>query len=380
MEASALEAWLRLTLTPHIGNTTARSLLARFGLPEEFFRRSPDEFATLLTPVQRNALAAPPAHLRDLLDATQRWLEVGQGAHRVLTLGDPAYPSALLEVPDPPLMLYGIARAEFWDQARWPVRALAVVGSRNPSAQGAENAHLFASELSRQGICVVSGLALGIDGAAHAGALESPSTDLPTIAVVGTGLDRVYPARHRDLAHRIAHAGLILSEYPLGTPPLAHHFPQRNRILCGLSVGTLVVEATLQSGSLITARLCADQGKEVFAIPGSIHSPLTKGCHALIRQGAKLVECVQDILDEIPQRVEAEPIVPLSAPEATNAVVRSDACPVLDAMGFDPATLDQLQSRTGWTTPALQARLAELELQGNAVRLPGGRYQRLFIG
>ena len=218
-------------------------------------------------------------------------------------------------------------------------------------------------------MCVVSGLALGVDGAAHTGALESGA---PTIAVVGTGLDRVYPRRHLSLAHRIAAHGAIVGEYPLGTPPLQANFPQRNRLIAGLSQGTLVVEATLQSGSLITARMAAEQGREVFAIPGSIHAPQSRGCHALIRQGAKLVESAQDILEDL--RL-VEPRAPDTS--VAEAFEGEDSDALLTAMGFEPVSLDALQARTGLETAHLQARLLELELDGAVGRLPGGLFQRL---
>ena len=229
---------------------------------------------------------------------------------------------------------------------------------------------------------MVSGLALGIDGAAHDGALLGGGE---TIAVVGTGLDRVYPKRHLDLAHRIARQGMIISEFPLGTPPLTANFPKRNRIISGLSRGTLVVEAALQSGSLITARLAAEQGKEVFAIPGSIHSPQSRGCHALIKQGAKLVEVALDVLEELrlaPPGTGTAPKglpVPGEGDEASEPVFSGDD-PLLAALGFDATSLDALQARTGLDTPHLQARLLELELDGQVVRLPGGLFQRMAVG
>lgn len=380
MQAQELEGWLRLALTPGIGNTHARALLSAFGLPPDIFAQRPSTVAAVVSPTQVHALSTPPDKLPALLATTLDWLHAEPETRRILTLGDPMYPSTLLETEDPPLMLYAVAPALFWSGSCWPERALAVVGSRNPTPQGADNARHFARNLVQRGICVVSGLALGIDGAAHEGALAAHSRDICTIAVVGTGLDRVYPARHRQLAHQIAEHGVLLSEYPLGTPPLAHHFPQRNRILCGLASGTLVVEAALQSGSLITARLSSEQGKEVFAIPGSIHSPQSKGCHALIRQGAKLVESAQDILEEFPAW---SPALPHSsvvdsgiAKESSSAASSAHACPVLHAMGFDPISLDLVQSRTGWPTPQLQVRLMELELQQQIARLPGGLFQR----
>jgi DNA processing protein len=251
--------------------------------------------------------------------------------------------------------------------------ALAVVGSRNPTPQGAENAERFARDLASRGLCIVSGLALGVDAAAHEGALRGAAKgQLATVAVVGTGLDRVYPARHRDLAHRIAARGLLISEYPLGTPPLAANFPRRNRLIAGLCQGTLVVEAALESGSLITARLAVEQGRDVFAIPGSIHSPQSRGCHALIRQGAKLVESGQDVLDELP----------LDAPVSAAHVAAKDVAPeppedtLLSALGHEATSLDALQARTGLPAAVLQARLLDLELDGRIARLPGGWFQR----
>jgi len=246
-----------------------------------------------------------------------------------------------------------------------------VVGSRNPTPQGADNAFEFARHLASQGWCVVSGMALGIDAAAHAGALAAGSSSLPSVAVVGTGVDRVYPRQHKQLAHQLAQQGLVISEFPLGTPPISSNFPKRNRIISGLSRGTLVVEAALASGSLITARTASEQGREVFAIPGSIHSPQARGCHALIRQGAKLVEQAQDILEEFSD-------YPLfTAPAASkNEAVTEPANPLLEAMGYDPVHLDALSARTGWSTAALQAQLLELELEGAVSRLPGGLYQR----
>jgi DNA processing protein len=253
-----------------------------------------------------------------------------------------------------------------------PQRALAVVGSRNPTPQGLQNARRFSRAFAEAGVTVVSGMALGIDGAAHDGALEGAAAGaVATIAVVGTGLDRVYPKRHLELAHRIAERGMIVSEYPIGTPPLKENFPRRNRLIAGLGQGTLVVEAALKSGSLITARLAAEQGKEVFAIPGSIHSPHARGCHALLRQGAKLVESAQDVLEDLKLVLPAAPVPPEPEEEAEGED------PLLDAMGYDPIGLDALIARTGIPAPLLQAKLLELELAGEVARLPGGLFQRM---
>jgi DNA processing protein len=294
-----------------------------------------------------------------------------------VTLGDGGYPASLLETADPPLMLYLLGAPAF-DLTQLG-RSIAIVGSRNPTAQGAESARGFARAFGEAGITVVSGLALGVDGAAHTGALEAGGgTDrLATVAVVGTGLDRVYPARHRELAHRIAAQGLIVSEYSLGTPPLNQNFPKRNRIIAGLSRGTLVVEAALQSGSLITARMAAEQGREVFAIPGSIHSPQSRGCHALIRQGAKLVESVGDVLEEL--RFDAPAASSAEPPPQAEPATASDPG-LLGELGFDPVSLDALCARTGYSAAELQARLLELELDGRVARLPGGLFQRVAVG
>ena len=377
MDPQELAAWLRLTLTPGIGNHTARRLLAAFGLPQAIFEQPLPTLLELLTPSQARALQAP-IHALDLqLARTLDWLQDGASHPRcVLTLGDPAYPASLLAMEDPPPMLYALGAGNL--SAELTQRSIAIVGSRRPTAQGLQNAGMLAQQLSASGLTVVSGLALGIDAAAHEGALQgaNPTHPLPTIAVVGTGLDRVYPRRHLELAHRIAASGLLLSEHPLGTPPLAANFPRRNRIIAGLTRATLVVEAAQASGSLITARLACEQGKDVFAVPGSIHAPQSQGCHALIKQGAKLVESVQDIFDEW-QFDPPPPAAPVAmAGNAEAARVDSDD-ELLQALGFEPSSLDALVARTGISTSSLQARLLELELNGQVARLPGGLFQRL---
>lgn len=356
-----LGGWLRLLLTPGVGRDTARRLLATFGSAQAMFDASPAARAACVGPAQRDALGVEPDGWRAQCDAAAAWL-ASDGERRIVTLGDALYPAALLHTPDPPLLLFLHGRVE-----RLARDALAIVGSRHPTPQGRDNARAFAAHFSRAGWCVVSGLAAGIDGAAHEGALDGDG-DGGTIAVLGTGIDRIYPARHRTLTHRIAHDGLLVSEFPLGTPPLPPNFPQRNRVIAALARGTLVVEAALQSGSLITARLAAESGREVFAIPGSIHSPLSRGCHALIKQGAKLVETADDVLAEF-----GAPRPPAATTGATPA---AGADPLLDALGHDPATLDALCARTGWSAAALAARLLELELDGHVQRLPGGLYQR----
>jgi DNA processing protein len=362
-----LAAWLRLLSTPGVGNESARKLLTAFGLPTAVFAQAGSVLQAVTGSKLARALLETPADLEARVDQLEAWLAAG-GQRAVLTLGDPDYPPELLQMADPPLMLYVMGQISVLQHPR----RLAIVGSRNPTPQGEAHARQFAKALGQAGVCVVSGLALGVDGAAHEGALDAGA---PTIAVVGTGLDRVYPKRHLGLARRIAESGVILSEYALGTPPLPPHFPQRNRIIAGLSQGTLVVEAAVQSGSLITARLAAEQGREVFAIPGSIHSPQSRGCHALIRQGAKLVESAQDILEDLRFQVS------VTTPQADDPASPPDASPLhaslLEAMGFDPIGLDALQARTGLDTPTLQAQLLELELAGEVCRLPGGLLQRM---
>lgn len=397
MDRDELGAWLRLTLSPGVGNSAARRLLARFGLPQEIFRQPEPALLQCATPAQAKSLCTVPPAWKALVETTWQWLAdaAPQGSARaVVTLGDPRYPQLLLDTEDPPLLLYLMGPARLVEQAPFPPgRCLAVVGSRNPTAQGAENARQFSRALRDAGFTIVSGLALGVDAAAHEGALEGAAaraaTEPATIAVVGTGLDRVYPRRNLDLAHRIAAHGLIVSEYPLGTPPLAPNFPKRNRIISGLSQGTLVVEAALASGSLITARMAAEQGREVFAIPGSIHAPQSRGCHALIRQGAKLVESAKDVLEELRtpatsgspasaqhgSTAEAAPCAEAAA-ESGSAMPDTDS-PLLQALGFDPMGVDALVARTGMDAASLQVKLLELELEGRVARLPGGLFQRI---
>ena len=349
IDRDELAAWLRLLETPGVGRDGARRLLATHGSPQAV--------------MAANVLATPPATFPALLDATLAWLAADE-RRRIITLGDPAYPNSLLETADPPLLLYAEGRVELLG-----AESLAIVGSRNATRQGLDNARSFAAQLSHAGLTIVSGLALGIDAAAHEGGLEGTGS---TVAVVGTGLDSSYPTRNRALANRIAERGLLVSEYSLGTPPLQPHFPQRNRIIAGLARATLVVEAAPQSGSLITARLANEAGRDVLAIPGSIHSPQSRGCHALIKQGAKLVESVADILDEL--RPGAAP------PRPAAAASRPDTDPLLQALGFDPITLDALAERTGWPPAELSTRLLDLELDGRVARLPGQRFQRIAQG
>lgn len=387
MQREELDAWLRLSLTPGLGNASARKLLSAFGLPQHIFEQTNTALRQVLTSAQASAVRTPPENFSAQLDTTWQWLQSGMRdglARRVAVLGDDHYPKALLNLDDPPVLLYLLGNACFSDTdspstplALKPEASLAVVGSRNPTPQGLINARQFSKAMVQAGLTVVSGLALGIDGAAHEGALEGLSEHSPqgaTIAVVGTGLDRVYPKAHRELAHRIALNGLLLSEYPLGTPPLTANFPKRNRLITGLAQGTLVVEAALKSGSLISARLCNEQGKEVFAIPGSIHAAQSRGCHALIKQGAKLVESAQDILEDMRWVL---PKTDRKASETTAAIDHAeDDTPLLSALGYDPVSLDALQARTSLSTAALQSGLMTLELEGLVARLPGGLFQR----
>ena len=362
IDRDELADWLRLLAVPQVGRDTARRLLAAFGSPQGVFAAPAAARRQLVPGVGFDFDAAASQALAAQLETTWRWLGMADD-RAVVTLGDACYPRLLLETADPPLLLYAQGRAALLEAP-----ALAVVGSRNPTPQGLENARAFAADLSGRGLTIVSGLALGIDGAAHEGALDGAGS---TIAVVGTGLDRVYPKRHLELARRIAAHGLVVGEFPLGTPPLAAHFPQRNRLIAGLARGTLVVEAAPQSGSLITARLAAEAGREVFAIPGSIHAPQSRGCHLLIRQGAKLVEKAQDILEELRFDAALSAVTPVSAPVESGA--RAD--PLLEALGFDPVTLDALVARTGIPAATLSARLLELELEGRVARLPGQLFQ-----
>ena len=363
-----LAAWLRLLETPQVGRESARRLLAAFGSPQAVLSATTAARSEVVGTVQAGALAKVPEGFDELLARTLAWLTAeGDERRDVVTLGDPRYPATLLEAPDPPVLLYVQGRVDLLS-----ADAIAVVGSRSPTPQGTDNARAFASHLSHCGFTVVSGLAMGVDAAAHAGGLEG---DASTIAVVGTGLDRVYPKRNLALAHRIARHGLIVSEYVLGTPPIAANFPRRNRIIAGLARGTLVVEAAVESGSLITARMANEAGRDVFAIPGSIHSPQSRGCHALIKQGAKLVETAQDILEEL-----GAPAMPLPAPDFPTSETGAPAEALLTALGFDPVTLDALVARSGRSAADLNVALLDLELDGQVQRLPGQLFQRVGRG
>ncbi len=377
LDRAELQAWLRLLLTPKLGPLAARRLLASFGSPQAIWAASPRQWADVLGLADASAWALPPDTLDAQVDATLQWAELDD--HHLLSLADPRYPAPLLNATDPPLLLFAQG-----DLSTLAPPAVAIVGSRHASPQGADNARAFAQALAEAGVVVVSGLARGIDAAAHEGALVAgEALARPcTIAVVGTGLDVVYPKGHTRLAQRIAAHGLLLSEFALGAPPLAAHFPRRNRIVAALSRGTLVVEAALQSGSLITARLAAEMGREVLAIPGSIHAPQARGCHALIKQGAKLVETAQDVLEELGDlggvvTGAAATLAGLAAAQAeADLAANEDPDPVLRAMGFDPVSQEALSARTGWGPAELGAHLLTLELMGQVARLPGALFQR----
>ena len=365
-----LKLWLTLNQTLGLGNAAICQLLAKFGSPDAIFSASISQLRGIVD--DEIARKINKGVDIEAITPTLDWLKKDNS--HVVTLADSTYPQKLLEISNPPVVLYAIGNVHWLNHA-----SIAMVGSRSATPQGEKNAEEFAMSLCNHGLCVVSGMALGIDGAAHRGALKANGA---TVAVVGTGLDIVYPARHRDLAHKIAERGLIISEFPLGTPSKAQNFPRRNRLISGLSLGCLVVEANIDSGSLITARLSVEQGREVFAIPGSIHSPVSKGCHQLIKQGAKLVENTQDILEELKN------LLPKNTTQAhspsglidklnSKDTIHSEPNTVLACMGFDAINFETLLSLSGLTTEALSSMLMVLELENKVAVLTGGKYQRL---
>jgi DNA processing protein len=352
--------WLSLSQIEGLGCQTFCQLLKTFGSPSEIYRKKFKELRAVVS--EKIALEIGQGVDQTGLQDTLTWL--AQANNHLVTLADADYPKALLEIADPPPLLYAKGNLALLNKL-----SIAIVGSRNASVQGEKNAEAFAQGLAEHGLCIVSGLALGIDGAAHRGALKAKGD---TIAVVGTGLDMVYPAQHRDLAHQIASSGLIISEFPLGTLSKPQNFPRRNRLISGLSLGCLVVEANLKSGSQITARLSAEQGREVFAIPGSIHSPLAKGCHQLIKQGAKLVDSLQDIVEEL--NLSKAVSAPLAA---ENSPPNQDQQKLLDAMAYEPISIESLVQLTGLTVSTLSSMLTLLELEGRITGLAGGQYQQI---
>lgn len=357
-------SWLRLTLTPGLGAETLRELLRRFGLPEQVLAAGRAQLARHAATQVLDALYSDEV-VRSV-DRALAWLK--QPGNAIVTLADPDYPKLLLEIADPPALLYCRGRIELLNRP-----ALAIVGSRNATAQGARSAEQFARTFSEAGLTIVSGLAHGVDSAAHRGGLAA---DGSTIAVFGTGVDLVYPPGNAALAAEVAGRGLLVSEFALGTPALGHNFPRRNRLISGLAQGCLVVEAALASGSLITARAAAEQGREVFAVPGSIHSPLSKGCHALIKAGAKLAESAEDVLAELPAFRRTGIASPRAAADGSGRSPCGDEA-LLDHMGFDPVAVDALCVRAGLPAERVSAELLRLELAGRVAALAGGLYQRL---
>ena len=375
---NSLRSWLALTHVPNLGPIRIHSLLEVFDNPSVILDagRSAWKEAGLSEKMIEN-LSAPDW---EKVDADLKWAE--QENASIITLDDDRYPTMLKNISDAPPLLYTLGQAEILKLPQ-----LAIVGSRNPTHAGRDIAHDFAAYLTAMGMTVTSGMAMGIDAAAHHGALDTMQKGLNghgfTVAVTGTGLDRVYPAKNREIAHKIAENGVLVSEYAPGTPPLPGNFPRRNRIISGLSMGVLVVEAALQSGSLITARLATEQGREVFAVPGSIHHPLAKGCHVLIRQGAKLVETAQHILEELGGFVEM-----LNENDSTTGLnkessqsgggsvfqVDDEYKEVLKCIGFEPTSVDKVVERSGLTADAVCSMLLVLELQGYVTALSGGYY------
>jgi len=363
-ESDEVNAWIALSQIKGLGSAGICQLLAKFGSPSNIFSASTHQLKAVVS--ESLAFTIGQGIETEAIQPTLDWLKK-EHAHLV-TLADTTYPQSLLQISNPPAVLYAIGHLHWLNHP-----AIAMVGSRHATPQGEKNAENFAENLCSQGLCVVSGMALGIDGAAHRGALKSNGA---TIAVVGTGLDIVYPAKHRELAHQIAERGLILSEFPLGTPSKAKNFPQRNRIISGLSLGCLVVEANTDSGSMISARLATEQGREVFAIPGSIHSPVSKGCHHLIKQGAKLVESSTDILEELQHLIPEEK--PIISEIETASASSEEATSLLNHMGFETISFESLLAISGLTTEALSAMLMVLELESKVTVLAGGNYQRLI--
>ncbi|MSP86361.1 MAG: DNA-protecting protein DprA [Methylotenera sp.] len=358
-EIAEKSLWISLSHVHGVGTQTFYLLLKTFGNPANIYAASFKQLKEVVS--EKIAAEITKGIDEEALRDTLHWLS--QPNNHLVTLADSDYPKALLEISDPPPLLYAKGCLALLNQP-----SIAIVGSRNASVQGEKNAEAFAQGLCEYGLCIISGMALGIDGAAHRGALSANGA---TIAVVGTGLDIVYPAKHRDLAHKIAEHGLIISEFHLGTPSKPQNFPKRNRIISGLSLGCLVVEANLQSGSQITARLSAEQGREVFAIPGSIHSPMSKGCHQLIKQGAKLVDSLQDIVEEL----NLDNVISNISPATDHNIVTHN--PLLQLMGYEQMTLENLVHLSGLTVSEVSYMLMLLELDGRITSLVGGQYQRI---
>lgn len=368
-----LEFWILLWRVPGVGSVTFKRLLEKFGNPASVFT------ATVETLKQAGFSDKLVASIQESQSSivTQEdtdWLTSSNNCY-IITIHCSEYPALLKQISNPPPLLYVQGGLSLLSDPQ-----LAIVGSRNPTKGGLSNAYEFSKYLGKSGLCITSGLALGVDGAAHKGALDA---DSPTIAVIATGIDRVYPARHRELAHKIVSNGAIISEFPIGTQARPENFPRRNRIISGMAHGTLVVEAAKRSGSLITARLASEQNREVFAIPGSIHNPLARGCHQLIRQGAKLVETGQDILEEMSSLIDMDTVQSDSdiifSEEKSHESMETDVdhLAVLKQMGYDPVSIDELVIRTAQTPESIAAILLILELKNIVSSNGGGTYTRI---
>lgn len=366
MTSEKLKYWLLLHHTPYIGPASFQEILSQFNDVEEAYKYLNKNAPSLRLHKKAVSYLQNPGF--EAIENELKWAE--SDLNHIITLDHSQYPRLLLEINNPPPVIYAMGNLELLNS-----KQIAVVGSRNPSKTGQDSAYQFSQFLARNGFTITSGLALGVDGYAHKGALAAKGH---TVAVTGTGLDRVYPARHRQLAHDILNnQGLIVSEFPLGTPPLAENFPRRNRIISGLSLGTLVVEAALQSGSLITARTAGEQGRDIFAIPGSIHNPLAKGCHQLIRQGAKLVETAEHILEELGHILEWQENTPIEEEKLFLEKLPAETVNLLNNMDFAPTSVDNLVEQSGLTPEVVSSILLVLELHGCIESLPGGAYTRI---
>lgn len=365
---SDLTDWLALWRVPGVGPVTFEALTRRFGSPGQALQAGHLDLQRAGLTDATVAGMSRPDH-----SGVERDLAWGsQPNHHILRLCDPEYPFRLSEIASAPPVLFVSGDIRCLSDPQ-----IAIVGSRYPTPGGRKSAHAFAAQLARAGLTVTSGLAVGIDGAGHEGALAA---DGYTIAVAGTGPDRIYPSRHRELARRIVVRGAIISEFPTGVPPRPEHFPRRNRLISGLSLGVLVVEAARHSGSLITARFAAEQGREVFAIPGSIHNPTVRGCHHLIRQGAKLVESADDILEEIARQIDLKALPATPAGEPAEIELDKEYQHLLDCLGYDPTPADEIVERSGLTVDIVSSMLLILELKGLVAAGVGGLYVRLKPG
>ena len=376
MNEGNIAAWIALWRVSGVGCVQYKKLLDTFQTPENVLSATTAQLQkasiteTQIKRISEQTLASA--------EPDMQWLQASD-QHHLITFKDSRYPQRLKEISASPPLLYVHGNANLLNDPQ-----LAIVGSRNPTQGGQNNTYEFAKHLAATGLCITSGMALGVDGLAHKGALD---VDGVTIAVIATGIDRVYPARHRDLAHRIVAKGAIVTELPVGVSPLSRNFPRRNRLISGMSLGTLVIEAALKSGSLISARYASEQGREVFAMPGSIHNPLARGCHQLIRQGAKLIETADHILEELAPQLEHLLLNPVAdnenefvgntSTEGCSALPDADQRLILETMGYDPISIDELVIQTGLTTEVLSSILLLLELNGFIAASGRGRYTRI---